>query len=70
MDDLYFTFKGKLRSKIRMQTEILYMTLYMCFIETLVIACTMTEILAQIDHTGSNWTFLTLNMTFRAIPHL
>ena len=53
-----------------MQTEILHMTLYMCFTETLVIACTVCEILAQIDHQGPNWTLLTLDMTFRVIPHL
>ena len=29
----------------------------MCFIETLVIAHTFSEILAPIDHKGSNWTF-------------
>ena len=31
------------------------MTLYKCFIETLVIACTVSEILAQIAQTGPNW---------------
>ena len=30
----------------------------------------MRFILAQIDHKGPNWTFLTLKMTFRVIPHL
>ena len=28
------------------------------------------EILAEIDHKGPNWTFLTLKMTFRVIPYL
>ena len=37
------------------------MTSYMCFIETLLITCTVSEILAQIDHKGPNWTFLALN---------
>ena len=37
-------------SKVLMSTEILYMTLHMCFIEALVIAHTVSEILAQIDH--------------------
>ena len=46
------------------------MTLDMCFTETLVTACTVFEILAQIDHQGPNWTFLNLKMTFRVIPHL
>ena len=46
------------------------MTLYMCFLETLVIARTISEILAQRDHKGPNWTFLTLQMTFTMIPHL
>ena len=46
------------------------MTLYKCFIETFVIACTGSEILAQIDHKSSYRTFLTLKMTFRVIPHL
>ena len=33
------------------------MTLYTSFIETLVIAYTVSEIFAQIDHKGPNWTF-------------
>ena len=40
------------------------MTLYMCFIQTLVIACTVSEILARIDQKGPNGTFLTLKLTF------
>ena len=44
------------------------MTLYMRLTETLVMVCTVSEILAQIDR--PNWTFLTLEMTFRVIPHL
>ena len=39
------------------------MSLYMCFIETLVIAHTVSDILVQIDHKGPNWTFLTLKIT-------
>ena len=35
----------------------MYMTLYMCFIDTLVITRTVSEILDQIDHKGPNWTF-------------
>ena len=31
---------------------------------------TVSEILAEIDHKGPNWTFLTLKMTFRVIPYL
>ena len=46
------------------------MTVYMCFLETLVIACTVSDILAQIDLKGLNWIFLTLKMTFRVIAHL
>ena len=46
------------------------MTYYTCFIQTLILRCTVYEILAQIDHKGPNWTFLTLKMTFRVIPHL
>ena len=42
-----------------------YMTLYMCFIQTLVTACPVSEILAYIDNKGSNWTFLTLKITFK-----
>ena len=42
----------------------------MCFIDTLVIAHTVSEILSQIDLKGPNWTFLTLKMTFRIIAHL
>ena len=30
----------------------------------------VSEILAEIDHKGPNWTFLTLKMTFRVIPYL
>ena len=35
----------------------------MYFIQTLVTACTVSEILAQIDNKGLNWTFLTLKIT-------
>ena len=40
------------------------------FIQTFIIRCTVSEILAKIDHKGPNWTFLTLKMTFRVIPYL
>ena len=46
------------------------MTYYMYFIQTLIIGCTISEILAEIDHKGPNWTFRTLKMTFRVIPYL
>ena len=42
----------------------------MFFIETLVIVCTVSETLAQIDYKGPNWTFLTLKRIFRVSPHL
>ena len=42
---------------------------YMYFIQTLIIRCTVSEILAEIDHKGPNWTFLTLKITFRVIPY-
>ena len=42
----------------------------MYFIQTLIIRCTVSEILAEIDHKGPNWTFQTLKMTFRVIPYL
>ena len=42
----------------------------MCFIETLVIAHTVSDILVQIDHKCPNWTFLTLKITFRVIQRL
>ena len=40
------------------------------FHRTMAIEFTMSEILAQIDYKGPNWTILTLKMTFRVIPHL
>ena len=46
------------------------MTYYMYFIQTFIIRCTVSEILAEIDHKGPNWTFLTLKITFRVIPYL
>ena len=46
------------------------MTYYMYFIQTFIIQCIVSEILAEIDHKGPNWTFLTLKMTFRVIPYL
>ena len=46
------------------------MTYYMYFIQTFIIRCIVSEILAEIDHKGPNWTFLTLIMTFGVIPYL
>ena len=46
------------------------MTYYMYFIQTFIIRCIVSEILAEIDHKGPNWTFLTLKITFRVIPYL
>ena len=54
---------GKLKGHI-------YMIYYMYFIQTFIIRCTISEILAKIDHKGPNWTFLTLKMTLRVIPYL
>ena len=42
----------------------------MYFIQTVIIRCIDSEIFAEIDHKGPNWTFLTLKMTFRVIPYL
>ena len=42
----------------------------MCFIQTFIIRCTVSEILADIDHQVPNWTFRTLKMTFKLIPYL
>ena len=44
--NLDLTYKGNPRSKITRSTERSYMTLYMCFIQTLVTTCTVSEILA------------------------
>ena len=44
------------------------MTDYMHVIQTFIIRCAVSEILAKIDHKGPKWTFLTLKMTFRVIP--
>ena len=41
------------------------MTYYMYFIQTFIIRCIVSEILAEIDHKGPN-----LKMTFRVIPYL
>ena len=46
------------------------MTYYMCFIQTFIIRCTVSEILAEIDHKCPNRTFVTLQMTFKLIPCL
>ena len=45
------------------------MTYYLYFIQTLITRCTVSQILAEVDHKGPNWTFLTLKMTFTVIPH-
>ena len=45
------------------------MTYYIYFIQTFIIRCIVSEILAEIDHKGPNWTFLTLKMTFRVISY-
>ena len=42
----------------------------MYVIQTFIIRCIVSEILAEIDHKCPNWTFLTLKMTFRVIPYL
>ena len=47
--DSYLTFQGHLKSKVLMQTENLYMNFYICFIETLLTASTVSEILARIE---------------------
>ena len=48
-----------------------HMWLTICIhIQTLIIRCTVSEILAEIDHKCQNLTFLTLKMTFRVIPYL
>ena len=44
------------------------MTYYMCFIQTFIIQCTVSEILPEIDHEGPNMTLVTLKMTFKPIP--
>ena len=46
------------------------MTYYMQVIQTVIIRCTVSEILAEIDQKGPNWNFLTLKITFKAIPYL
>ena len=56
---LDFTFKGHPRSWVMRSTKIPHMTYYMCFILTLVITCTVSEILVHINHKGPNLTFLT-----------
>ena len=39
------------------------------FIQTLVTSCTISDILAQVDHKDTNWSFLTLLMTFKVIQY-
>ena len=45
------------------------MTYYMYIIQTLIKRCTISEILAEIDHKGPNLTFLTWKITFIVIPY-
>ena len=58
------------RSNFIWWTERPYMPYYMCFIQTFIIQCTVSVILAEIDHKGPNWTFLTFKMTFKLNPCL
>ena len=51
--NLDLTFKGNQRSKITRSTERSYMTLYMCFIQTLVTACTTLVNLLSFHHLTS-----------------
>ena len=46
------------------------MTYYMYFIQTFIIRCTVSEILAELDHKVQIGPFLTFKMTFRVIPYL
>ena len=39
------------------------------FHETLVTACTISGILAQVDYNDTNWSFITLLMTFKVIQY-
>ena len=66
---LIWPLKGHPRSKIIRWTERPYNIYFMCFIQTLVITCTVSEILTQIDRKGQNMTFQPWKMTFRAIPY-
>ena len=40
----------------------------MYFIQTLIIRCIVSEILAEMDHKGPKWDLSDLKMTFRVIP--
>ena len=53
---------GKLKGHI-------WLTIFISY-KLLIIRCTVSEILAEIDYKGPNWTFRTLKMTFRVIPYL
>ena len=54
---LDLTFKGHPRSKVMRWTERPYIIYYMCFIQTLVTTCTVSEILTQVDRKGQNRIF-------------
>ena len=58
-NDLGVTFQCQIVYKV--DKKAIYDFLYV-FIQILIIRCPVSEILAQIDHKGPNWTFL--------IPHL
>ena len=67
-------FDLSMSSKVKLNpirwTERPYMPYYVCFIPTVIIQCTFTEILAEIYHKGPNWTFLTFKMNFKLNPYL
>ena len=45
------------------------MTSNMCLKQTLLMASTISDILTQIDHKSTNWTFLILKVTYKVIQH-
>ena len=57
--DLSMTSKVKF---YQVNWKAIYDLLYV-FLQTFIIRCIVSEILAEIDHKGQNWTFLTLKMT-------
>ena len=54
---------------LKINWNIIYDFIYV-FYWKLVKACTVSEVLAQIDHKGPHLIFLALKMTFRVIPHI
>ena len=66
-NDLDLTYQCHPMSNFVGWTERPYMPYYMCFIQTFIIRCTVSEILAEIDHKCPNWTFLTFKMTLNWI---